>query len=63
MNSTEISKKNKQFIKKLAKLQNSVICIICSKLLYPQQSYSIKNSQENCDHIGLIYKYNKNGCI
>ena len=58
MNSTEISKKNKQFIKKFAKLQNSVICIICSKLLYPQQSYSIKNSQENCDHIGLIYKYN-----
>ena len=58
MNSFDLKKKFKKFNKKLESLINSIMCIICSKLLYPKQSYSIQNNQENCDHINLIYKYN-----
>jgi hypothetical protein len=41
----DLNKKYKQFNKKLDKLQNTIVCILCSKLLYPQQSYTIKNIQ------------------
>ena len=34
------------------------MCILCSKLLYPQQSYIIKNIQVYYNFIKLNYKYN-----
>ena len=63
MNYTGINKQYKRFNNKLEGLKNTIICIICSKKLYRQQSMIIKNNEANRTHIALIYKFNNRNDI
>jgi hypothetical protein len=63
MNYIGINKQYKRFNKKLEGLNNTIICIICSKKMCRQQSISIKNNEANRNHIVLIYKFNNRNDI
>jgi hypothetical protein len=63
MNYIGINKQYKRFNKKLEGLNNTIICIICSKKMYRQQSISIKNNEASRNHIVFIYKFNNRNDI
>jgi hypothetical protein len=58
MDQKNLDKTLKSFNNKLNKLVNTVYCIICSKLMYPDQIHNIKKTNENIDFIKLIFNYN-----
>ena len=55
MNQKKLDKTFINFNNKLNKLVNTVHCIICSKLMYPDQIHNIKKTNENIDFIKLIF--------